>query len=851
MRVEVTPNRLTALPGTPVVLTVTVTNTGDVISGHSVRVLGVDPRWVELSEERLSLFPGGTAATIVTLTLPPGLPAGQRRLSIQVRELTPPESTAVVDVDLDLPPVQHVDARIEPSTVTAGRRGSFGMLVENSGNTGWSGSLVGSDEESKVKFRFFPPTLALAPGEHAAVEVAVRARRRLFGQMVVRPLSVRLPAEHAGPDEEPTEARGTFMQRPVVGRGALSLGGLLVAVTIFALVITYALSGVVGRSAADRDLALQVAQADQSSSTSSGTASIAGTVRLLTSGAGVPGVTVEIFDASDTANPVISQATDDSGAYTLAGLGAGSYKLQFRGAGFAELWYPQALTDADAGTITVQDGQAKQGVDVRLGGLPATISGTITGGDPTGATVSLLLPGSGVSTGSGSTASSVTVTSASGTPAGDGATVESVKVGGDGAFSLGNVPSPSVYDLAVAKTGFATDVERIDVGGGEQRTGLQIRLQQGNGLIAGLVSSTTGPLGGATISAQYNGTTVQTVSLTDAGKVGQFTLRGLPTPGNFTVVVSAPNHSSQTLDLSLTSGQQLKGVGVTLGDSAGALGGTVTTSDGTDPSGVSVTVTNGSLTVQTVTNSGSGTAGRWSVAGLPLPGTYTITFARSDLSPQTLAVSLDSFGHVKSGSASSASAVDTVLSSATASLSGRTMQLAANNVTSPATEALVTVTSGTSTYSVTSASVPAAKAGDFEIDHLLPGTYTLTTAARGARPTSRIVTLAAGQPQSLVLTLAAPAGIHGVVRDATGAVLPHAEVRLYLATDYPGTSLQTVEAGDDGSFSFADLDAPQNYVVEEDYPAGTSPRASKTVTLNESEDLEVDLQPAPTPTSTP
>lgn len=854
MRVDVTPARVTVSPGSPVILSVAVTNTSDVISGHSVRVLGVDPRWVEVSEDRLSLFPGGTGAIIVTLKLPAGLPAGQRRVSIQVRELTPPEDTTIVDVDLDLPAVNILDARMEPATVTAGKRASFGMLVENSGNTQWTGALSGSDEESKVKFRFFPSTLSLAPGEHAAVEVAVRARRRLFGQMVVRPLVVRL-GEPAAPDEEPSHAQGTFMQRPIIGRGALSLGGLLAAVTIFALVITYALSGVVGRSAADRDLALQVAQADQSSANSTGTSSIAGTVRLLTSGTGVPGVTVDIFDASDTANPVTSVATDAQGNYALPGLPASSYKLRFLGAGFAELWYPQALTDADATTITLQTGQAKQGVDVRLGGLPATISGTVTGGNPTGATVSLLMPGTGIGNGSGNTASSVTVSSPSGASQGDGATVQSVKVGGDGTFSLTNVPSPGVYDLAVSETGYATDIERIDVGGGEQRTGLQIRLQQGNGLISGLVSSSTGPLGGATISAQYNGTTVQTVSLTDPGKVGQFTLRGLPTPANFTVVVSAPNFSSQTLALSLTSGQQLTGVGVTLDGSSGQLSGKVSLTDRTDPSGVSVTVTNGSLTVQTVTNSGKTTDGDWSVGGLPLPGTYTITFARPDLSSQTLSVSLDSLGHVTgSSTAPSAAAVDAVMTSSTATLSGQTLQKALSGTISPTSEVLVTVTSGTSTYTVTSASVPAAQLGDFEIDHLLPGTYTITASAKGSSPTSLIETLAAGQHLTLdrndsnpgqELLLAAPAMIHGVVYDSLGKPLPHAEVRLYLATQYPTTSLQTVEAGDDGSFSFTDLDAPENYVVEYDYPAGSSPKASKTVTLNQSQDLDVDLHPDP------
>jgi hypothetical protein len=481
---------------------------------------------------------------------------------------------------------------------------------------------------------------------------------------------------------------------------------------------------------------------------------------------------------------------------------------------------------------------------VRLGGLPATISGTITGGDPTGATVSLLLPGTGVSSGGGTVASTVTTTAANGTAAGDGATVQTVKVGGDGTFQLANVPSPSVYDLAVAKQGFATQIERVDVGGGEQRTGLQIRLRQGDGLISGVVSTRGGPLGGATVSAQFDGTTLQTVTLTETGKVGQFTVRGLPTPGVFTLVIAASGYASQTLSLSLTAAQQLTGVNVTLGGSSGSLSGVVTTSaDGAPASGVTVTVTNGTLTVVTVTNS-SGTLGGWSVGGLPLPSTYTVTFSRGDLQAQTLAVSLDPFGVVTGGgSAASATAVNAAMTSSTSTLAGQTLQVDAADSTRPVSEVLVALTSGTSTYQVTSASLPLAHLGAYEFDHLPPGTYTITVSARGARPTSQIVSLVAGTRQALDLTLAAPAQIHGTILDAAGKPVPHAEVRLYLASQYPNTSVRTVEADAAGAYAFDDLDAPQTYVVEYDYPAGSTPRASKTVTLTESQNLQVDLRP--------
>src|SRR5205814_434384 len=110
--------------------------------------------------------------------------------------------------------------------------------------------------------------------------------------------------------------------------------GLLVAVSVFAAVITTSLSRVVDKSTADRDLVLQVVQGSQNAG-GNGAGSINGTVTLLTSGSGVASVTVEAFDAGNTAQAIASTATDKSGTYHVPALGAGTYKLRFRGAGFS------------------------------------------------------------------------------------------------------------------------------------------------------------------------------------------------------------------------------------------------------------------------------------------------------------------------------------------------------------------------------------------------------------------------------------------------------------------------------------------------------------------------------------
>ena len=849
MRVDIAPRSSVLEPGRTVPITVLVTNTGDLIGGYTLRVLGADPSWVRLETEQLSLFPGMSETVVVNVTIPEGIAAGDRRIAIQVRELTPPHANAVEEVELHVPAAPAVHLQLDPVTVYGGRRASFGAVIENKGNTTVSGRLAGADPEDKVRFGFAPEAISLAPGEHRIVELTTRARRPFTGSPLVRVFTVHLderadrapvtdPATPA-PDVPPL-ATGTFLQRPWLSRGPISLLGLLAAVTVFAIVITVALARLVGQSAADRNLALQVAQARSAASTT-GTAAMSGTVRLLTAGTPVPGVAVEAFSTADVANAIATTATNSTGAFTLPNLPEGSYKLRFRGAGFVQLWYPGAATDADASTIAIQPGQARQGLDVRLGGIPATISGTVSGDDVSAASVYLELPGAGAA-----------APSAAAAPGTTEAIVRTVPVGSDGQFSIVNVPSPSVYDLVVVKPGYANDVQRVDLGGGEDRKGIQLRLRKGDGLISGQVNGPTGPLGGATITATSGSTVARTVSLTQ-DKVGSFTLLSLPTPASFTVVVSKPGYASQTVTMALSAGQKLTGVAVSLGQSAGSLSGKVSVlPSGAPAQGVTVTVTNGALTVQTVTQS-TGNVGGWTVGGLTIPSTYTVTFSRPDLAGQTVSVSLDQSGVITPGSQSARITSDGIsvgMQSSTAVVRGVVSQRGAvNDEGGPSGqggpvrtgEVQISLVSGTSSFAVTSASKPDNRLGQFQIDGVPPGTYTLSVNRRGTSPTSTIVTLTAGEVRVYNPVLAAPAQISGVVATVDGAVRPGWQVQLYLASQYPTVVTRTVTTDSAGRYVLPDVDAPQSYVIEVRPTASAAAQGSVTREIDASQQLNADI----------
>jgi 5-hydroxyisourate hydrolase-like protein (transthyretin family) len=948
MRVFVTPDRIELGPESTVEVLITVHNTGTLIGGYQLRVLGADPSWVSLQADSLSLFPDESQTVTATVAVPTGVAAGERRMAVQVRELTPPHDIAINELELLVPAAEELGVELTPMTVVGGGHGMFGVLLHNTGNTTVTSELAGQDAEDAMWFEFDPPVVTLAPGDQAIADLRAAGPRRWFGQPVVRafgvllvppgtapppvrrrrgwlptelipkkvklpkaplptgppggglPAAPKIPAGPAVPGtpkipgvkapaipavkaptlppltapKVPTEitvpagagpgpapvpgeppalppdpvATGTLLQKPRLSRGLLSLLSLLLAATVFATVITIALSALVGQSAADRDLAIQVAAA-RNSGTPSGTSTLGGSVLQLLNAQPIAGVSIDLYTTQDVTTPITNTATGDDGRWTIDNLPAGSYKFRVRGAGFAEIWYANALSAADATEVTVQVGQQITNLDVNLGGLPATVAGQVSGDDVAGAVLTVQVPVEMLPSDPALAAATAAEAPPAGAPA--GAVLTTVPIGSDGKFDLSDVPSPAVYDLVLSKPGFATDTQRIDLSGGEVRGDIQLRLRTGDGLISGTVTGPDGPLGGAVITATSGTSTVETVSLTE-GQVGGFTLRGLVTPATYTVTVTSPGFTTQTTSVALTDGQKLTGVQLTLARSAGSLSGSVTTlPDNAPATGVTVTVTSGATKVTTITQS-AGTPGAWTIAGLPIPGAYTVTFSRADLQSQTVAVNLDATGTPTSG----AGPITVAMTSAFAQISGVVSQRSSDGSTAPAGEATVTLTSGADTYTVTSASEPDSAVGSYRVGGVVPGTYTLSVSRRGTSPTSVIVTVAAGQSLVQNPLLIPPASITGLVIDRQAGPQPGLEVSLFKASEYPAQVSQRATTDATGRYTFAEVDAPQAYVLEV-RSAAQGAIGSATIVLGASQaaDLNITVGSQPSvsaaPTSAP
>ena len=190
MRLQVSPERVELSDIREFEVLITVTNTGTVIGGYHLRILGADPSWVTLESENLSLFPDTSQSVRAMVRIPPGLGAGERRIAVQVRELTPPQAIAVAEIELVVPAKDALRLQLLPTTVVGGRSGRFGLQAENIGNTRATVLPIGLDPEEKVTFAFTPGVLDLAPGEHVSADIKASARRRWFGNPVVRQFGI-------------------------------------------------------------------------------------------------------------------------------------------------------------------------------------------------------------------------------------------------------------------------------------------------------------------------------------------------------------------------------------------------------------------------------------------------------------------------------------------------------------------------------------------------------------------------------------------------------------------------------------------------------------------------------------
>lgn len=238
-------------PGGQVRLTVTITNTGTLVEGFWLQVLGPAAAWAEVVPPELSVYPqqDATAAVIISPPADTTVPSGTLAFGVLASSTLDATSSAAAEGDLEIGELHSLQAKIIPVTSTGRWRGRHVIQLSNWGNSSAELRMVPSNPDDALGFYVNPEYVELPPRGHATVRLSARTKApflrgtpvRVPFQVVGEPLDGGSQPPPATPYGDPSRPviDAALNQKPILSTGVLTLLALLlagiVAVVAFAL----------------------------------------------------------------------------------------------------------------------------------------------------------------------------------------------------------------------------------------------------------------------------------------------------------------------------------------------------------------------------------------------------------------------------------------------------------------------------------------------------------------------------------------------------------------------------------------------------------------------------------------
>jgi hypothetical protein len=415
-------------------------------------------------------------------------------------------------------------------------------------------------------------------------------------------------------------------------------------------------------------------------------ATISGRVTDSTGTNGIANVHVQMFNTAY--NWMQRGYTDNDGYYTIRGISAGDYKIEFRTndvpGNYAGEWYNDKGTFNSADTLSVTAGQTVTGIDAQLadgGG----VSGRVTDSSGTVgiANVNVQICDLNQYWYNGSSTDSDGYYNIYGLPAG------TYKIQFNTSWAAGNYTGEWYND----KNSFE-NADPVSVTVGQTTTGINAQLAEG-GAISGRVTDSSGTVGIYNVEVQICDLNNNWWNGTSTDSDGYYTIQGLPsgdykiefrtqwTPGDYIGEWYNDKGSFENADaVSVTVGQTTAGIDAQLAD-GGSISGRVTDSTGT------VGINNVNINIRDMNNNwyhgvNTDNEGYYTVYGLPA-GDYTIEFNPNNAVGNYVREwynnknSLDSADPVTVAVGQTTTGIDAQLADA-GSISGRVTDSSANSI---------------------------------------------------------------------------------------------------------------------------------------------------------------------------
>lgn len=424
-------------------------------------------------------------------------------------------------------------------------------------------------------------------------------------------------------------------------------------------------------------------------------------------------------------NNIIANAlTDSSGMFSISELAAGTYSIQF-----SRMNYQNNVTG-----LTLNTNETRN-VNIALQPNPGSIQGSVkdTLNQPiTGAFVSVdILKGNIL--------------------------VAQALTDMNGLYTIPNLGEGS-YVIQASATNYQTAVQGAIVIS-NQVTTIDFVLQANPGAINGTImdANTAAGIVGATVSI-FSGPVRVGTAITDSN--GGYSVTGLA-PGSYSVRASADNYQSGTLIITVLSNSTTT-ADLALQSNPGTIVGIITDSDDGDLlEGAIVDVSQNGTTIASAL---SGSDGSYQISGLPV-GNYIITVTAASYQTVTIGVSV--------------LAGETVTQNL--SLSPNAGQLTGHvqdtNTSQPIANALINVLQN----NIIIASVLTNSQGDYLIQNLAVGTFTVRISATNFETSIQTATIVSNQTTNLYASLQAnPGALQGIITDvSTSQPLANINVQVF------------------------------------------------------------------------
>jgi len=247
IRVLLSKKALQINPGEKAEVALTVQNFSEIVDRYKISVDGVEPGWVVVSRDELSLFPKDQDQVKITFSPPAGMKAkaGHYDVQVQVVSQENPTERTIAPIDLAITAHPNFEVALQPQKQRGGIDATYTVRLRNLGNADLTVSLEAEDAENGCTYTLTPARISLPAGGEANAALKLISKGKPGKEEKTYRFTIT-----AGAKEVPAlvkKAMGEWTQLPAK-KSKLPLIGAAVVAALVLVIVAYAATQLLGKA---------------------------------------------------------------------------------------------------------------------------------------------------------------------------------------------------------------------------------------------------------------------------------------------------------------------------------------------------------------------------------------------------------------------------------------------------------------------------------------------------------------------------------------------------------------------------------------------------------------------------